>query len=595
MSFRTSLQGYFRRRDRGWILSLFAAVCLVYLPFLGNPFVFDDLNFFSGDVPKVYAHALFQFNLRWLPYASLGWTAALFSDAVPHFFHLGNALLHAANVILLFYLLRLLTGAIIADHENSRALVWGAWLGALAFACHPVAVYAVGYVIQRSILMATLFALLMQLAYARGLLTGQKRWLALAVLAYFLACFSKEHSVMMPAVLGALTILLRSQNRADAHALWATWGAFAAIGLFVVLRTKGVFGTPYEAMAAALFEQQGIVESTPVLHLLSALTQAGLFFKYLLLWLLPNPTWMSVDMREPFVASLTAWQGWLGAAGFIAYGALGIWLLLRPRWLGLAGLALLYPWLQFVVEFSSIRVQEPFVLYRSYLWLPGMMLFFPLMLTKLPSTSQNNYKKPFGLTLRLRSGLKALSKAGNDKVAGGSTSSPRTVTVLTERSTRTLLMLGFMALLLVPLAWNRLGTFSNNYRLWNDAARLLRSDSAPGADRIFYNRGQVLAAGHKWEEAIADYKRTVALSPQLAPVRYALGMAYVNARHYHEAIAQFDAEIAIKQDDARAYYGKGLALMGLHEGAQALQQMRRGCELESEMACTMMAWSQNKK
>lgn len=545
MNYRAKISIYFRRRDRGWMLSLFAGVCLVYLPFLGNPFVFDDLNFFSGDVPEVYAHTLFQFTLRWLPYASLGWTAAIFSDAVPHFFHLGNALLHAANVILLFYLLRLLNGAILGDGENSRALVWGAWLGALVFALHPVAVYAVGYVIQRSILMATLFALLMQLAYLRGLLTGQKRWLALAVLAYFLAGFSKEHSVLMPAVLFALAILLRGKNQASRTALWATWGAFAAIGLLVVLRAKGVFGTPYEPMAAALFQQQGIVESTPMMHLLSVFTQAGLFFKYLLLWLLPNPAWMSVDMREPFVSSLAAWHGWLGAAGFVLYGLVAFRLLLRGGAMGLVGFALLYPWSQFVLEFSSIRVQEPFVLYRSYLWMPGMMLLFPLLLAKYQG--------------------------------------------------KTLLMLGLSALLLIPLSWNRLGTFSDSYRLWNDAALLLRGDTPPGADRIFYNRGQALAAEHRWEQAITDFQHAVTISPQLAPLRYQLGIAYVNSGHYQEAIEQFDAEIAIKQDDAQAYFGKGLALMGLHEREHALQQMQRGCELGSEMACMMAAWSWQKR
>lgn len=115
------------------------------------------------------------------------------------------------------------------------------------------------------------------------------------------------------------------------------------------------------------------------------------------------------------------------------------------------------------------------------------------------------------------------------------------------------------------------------------------------ADRIFYNRAQELAAEHKWQEAIADFQRVVAISPQLAPVRYALGMAYVNARQYREAIEQFDAEIALQPDEARAYYGKGLALMGLHERERALQQMRRGCELGNEMACMMAAWSKQKK
>lgn len=562
MFYRARLLNYFRRHDRGWVLSLFAAVCLVYLPFLGSAFVFDDLPFFFSNAPDYYANSLFHFDLRGLPYASLGWTVAIFSDVVPHFFHLGNALLHAANVILLFFLLRQLVGAVIADNENSSAVTWGAWFGALFFAIHPVAVYAVGYVIERSILMATFFSLITQLAYCRGLLTGQKRWLLLAVGAYFMAVFSKEHSVMVPALLAAQTTLLRTKIVAGKRELWSAWIAFPAIGLLIILRAKGVFGAPYEAMAAALFEQHGITESTQMLHMLSVLTQAGLFFKYLWLWLLPNPAWMSVDMREPFVLSLAAWQGWLGAAGFVLYGLVAFRLLLRGGATGLVGFALLYPWLQFVLEFSSIRVQEPFVLYRSYLWLPGMMLFFPLLLAK-PVLSHST---------KLRTGA---------------------VEGLPGR--RTLLGLGFIALLLVPLAWNCLWVFADNYRLWNDAAQLLHSEREPGADRIFYNRGQAEAAAHKWEDAITDFQRTVALSPQLAPVRYTLGIAYVSSGHYQEALAQFDAEIALKPDDARAYYGKGLSLMGLHAGEQALQQMKRGCELGNEMACTMAAWSQKKK
>ena len=177
MLFRSILLSYFRQRDRGWMLSLLAAVFVVYLPFLGNPFIFDDFEFFKGDTANHYATSLFHFDLRWLPYASLGWTYAIFSDVNTYFFHFGNALLHAANVILLFYLLRQLVGAAIAEHEKSSIVIWGAWFGALVFACHPVAVYAVGYIIQRSILLATFFGLLMCWSYVRGTLTGEKRWL----------------------------------------------------------------------------------------------------------------------------------------------------------------------------------------------------------------------------------------------------------------------------------------------------------------------------------------------------------------------------------------------------------------------------------
>lgn len=562
MGGRAKLLSYFRQRNRGWLFSLLAAVCLVYLPFLGNPFVFDDLSANIGNMAARFTHSQFQFEPRWLPLASLGWTSAIFSDVLPHPFRLGNLLLHAANVVLLFFLLRQLVGAVIPDHEKPSATIWGAWFGALIFACHPVAVYAVGYLIQRSILMATLFSLVAQLAYLRGLLGGQKRWLALAASAYFLACFSKEHSVMLPALLLAQTMLLRTNITAPKEALWATWVALFAIALRVVSGTWGLFGAASEPMASNSFGQHGIAESTLMLHGLSALTQAGLFFKYLLLWCIPNPAWMSVDMREYFVPSWLAWQGWLGAAGFVTYGALGGWLLLRPKWMGLAGLALLYPWLQFMVEFPSIRVQEPFVLYRSYLWMPGMMLFFPLLLAR-PALSPS---------VKLRTGAA-------ERFPGR----------------RTLLGLGFVVLLLVPLAWNRLWVFADSYRLWNDAALLLRSERETGADRIFYNRGNAELAAKKWEDAIADFKRAISLSPQLGPVYYPLGVAYMNTGRYQEALAQFDAAIALRPDEANYYYAKALSLKRLHREDLAMRQMEKSCELKNTMACLIVQMNPDRK
>lgn len=536
---RTKLLNYFCSRDRGWILSLSAAVCLLYLPFLGSPFVFDDLPFFLGGASQQYAHSGFNFTLRWLPYASLGWTEMLFSNVVTHFFHLGNMLLHAANVILLFYLLRQLTDSVLGKHENASAVIWGAWFGALIFALHPVAVYATGYVVQRSILMATFFALITQLAYLRGLLTGKSGWLALAVVAYFLAVFSKEHSVLTLALLMAQTILLRGGVLVSRAALWATWSAFLAVGLLIVMRAKGVFGAPYEAMAASLFEQQGVVGSGLTLHLLSVLTQAGLFFKYLLLWLLPNPAWMSVDMRVPFISSLTSWQGWLGGVGFLAYGYASLRLLLRGGVKGLIGLALLYPWLQFWLEFSSIRVQEPFVLYRSYLWMPGLLLLIPLLLLRWPGR-------------------------------------------------RAVFALGLAALLLAPLALNRLWVLADNYRLWNDAVLLLTDEHSAGADRIYFNLGQAAAGRGKLAEAIEDYRKSLAISPQYAPVRFELGWSYAMTGRYQDAMLEFDAAIVGDPKFANAYYGKAMLLKMRHEDIQAAENMEKSCELKHAMACLIV-------
>jgi hypothetical protein len=545
---RTIFFDYFLKRDRGWLLSLTVAVCLVYLPFLGNEFFFDDLSFFMYGAAEHYAGSGFHFDLRWFPYATLGWTVALFSDVVPHFFHLGNLLLHAANAILLFYLLRQLICAVFPDHHESSMMIWGAWLGVLLFALHPVAVYAVGYVVQRSILMATLFALLTQMAYLRGLLTGKMRWFALAVLCYFLAVFSKEHSVLTPLVLAALTPLLGERNIASKRVLWVTWSAFLLVAVLVTLRARGIFGAPYEPMAAELFEQQGVLAGTPMLHLLSVLTQTGLFFKYLLLWLLPNVSWMSVDMREPFVASWADWSAWGRFFAFIVYGVAAFRLLLRGGTKGLIGFALLYPWLQFGVELVGIRVQEPFVLYRSYLWMPGLALLIPLLL------------------LQFR-----------------------------QRRTILLLVLGCVAILFISLAWNRLWVFGDKFRIWNDAALLLKNETVVGADRIFFNRGQGLMEEQKWEEAARDFERSAAISPQLEPVRYNLGMAYSKAGHYQEAVDQFEAAISIQPNDGRAYFAEGIALKHLHRNEEAIKKLEQSCKLNNFAACLLISAHQGGK
>ena len=541
MNCRTIFSNYFGQRNRGWVLSLIAMAALVYLPFLGSPFVFDDLNFFSSRAARYYTTSISNFDLRWLPSATLAWTQTLFLDA-PHVYRLGNLLLHAVNVVLLFFLLHQLTSLATQPQRKISYSHWGAWLGALFFACHPVAVYAVGYMIQRSILMATLFTLAMQLTYLRGLINGQKRWLAVSVLFYFLAVFSKEHSLMAPAIVIATTVLLRSKIRADKQALWITWLGYLIIGGFVALRAKGVFGATYEIDAANLLEQQSVTETSMTLHLLSIFTQTGLYFKYLLLWWLPNPAWMSVDMRETFTSSLGAWQNWLKAAGFILYALVAYRLLLRRGRAGLIGLALLYPWLFFLVDLSTIRVQEPFVLYRSYLWMPGMMLLIPLLVSTLPNRK------------------------------------------------RTVIALTVVTLSLVPLSWNRLWVFGDDYRLWNDAALLLPNEYTPGAARIYYNRGMAELGVSQWDKAIKDFERVKVINPEIEQVYVNIGKADFSLGRYQEAISNFNQAIALKPDYADAYFAKGMTLKRLHADDEALTNIIKSCDLGNKTACLIISF-----
>jgi len=179
------------------------------------------------------------------------------------------------------------------------------------------------------------------------------------------------------------------------------------------------------------------------------------------------------------------------------------------------------------------------------LWMPGMMLFVPLLLLRLPGR-------------------------------------------------RTMLILCLAVLSLLPLAWNRLWVFGNDFRLWNDAVLLLPSERVIGADRIFYNRGEALSAERKWEEAAADFNRAMLLSPQLAPIHHELGVAYFNARRFQDAVLQFKMAIALAPEYERAYFDLGMAFKFLHQDELAMQQMVKSCQLRYAMACLIIRMAPKK-
>jgi hypothetical protein len=533
MNFYSNL---YRPHDRLKVILLLIAVLVVYLPFIGNPLIFDDVPFFSGIAS--YADMAFSFNFRWFPYSTLGVTWVFFGEA-PFAFRIQNLLLHALNTVLLLLVLRLWISLFIAEPARQSIFNWATWLGVLVFALHPLATYATGYLVQRSILMALLFNLIMHLAYFRGLLEGRKRFAVLAVAAYFLAVFSKEHSLLIPAILLPLTWVLRAKIKLAKPALLLTWLSFAAIALLVVLSAKGVIGRAYEKDAANLLDHEGLLKGMPMVHLLSMLTQAGLFFKYLGLMLIPNPAWMSIDMRETFLMDWKIWQSWIGLSAYLLYGVGAFALLIRGGRKGLMGLALLYPWCLFPVEFSSVRVQEIFVLYRPYLWLPGFILFITLLLSALPDNKM------------------------------------KWISVL-------------IVMLLLPLSWNRLWVMGDNQRLWDDAVSLLHGENKLGSHRIYFNRAQA-AVGHKdWEAAIKDYRKSLAINANYPEVNLMLAVALNNAKHYSEAIIELDKVIVAQPTNKNAYYTKGVVLRNLHDEAGAFLQMQHSCDLGQQMACVMV-------
>ena len=514
------------------LLTGFAAA--LYGQFLSSPIVFDDLYLFLMDDKGLQPVSSYHFEplqLRSLPYATLAWTKAWFGLDLINF-RIGNLLLHASVVLTLFFFLTSLFTAVLGeDHNKSLSPRLLAFFAALLFALHPVATYAVGYLVQRTVIMATLFSLLAMTSYLLGSLQRQPLWLWMTVPFYYLAVFSKEHAIMLPPVLLAFTVLL--------HADWPTklkqrvplFACLAAIAIFVVLARKEILGSVYEINAPEMLHQSESVASYP----LSLITQCWLFFEYAWLWALPNPAWMSIDMREPFAPAL--FSPYLIAFGaFVAWGAGACWLLLKRGSLGLLGFALLYPWLMFMTEFSSVRIQEVFVLYRSYLWAPMAFCLLPALFAKL-----------------------------NGRTAA--------------------FILSLLALAVIPMSMDRLVTLSHPFLLWDDAARLIKNRlDLPGVSRIYYNRGNESIHIGNQNQAIADLKQAIALSPRFVEAHGNLGAAYFDKADWNNAAAAFGRAIELAIEDhktvsPRALHGRAQAFEKLGEFEKAQQDYRESCRL----------------
>ena len=194
-------------------LALLAAAALaIYLPGIGNELVFDDRRLTDGTILGSYG-SLLELRPRMLSYGSFVWLQALFGEGwwkqrlFNVFLHLGVA-----------YCLYLLFTSLLesrrfreedaSDPELLPSKRAALKVGVALFALNPVAVYAVAYLVQRSIVMAALFVVLACIAWVRGLETGQHRWMALAAVSYLLAVLSKEAAVTAAALAVPLYIFV---------------------------------------------------------------------------------------------------------------------------------------------------------------------------------------------------------------------------------------------------------------------------------------------------------------------------------------------------------------------------------------------------
>lgn len=508
-------------------------IAIIYLPGLDNALLFDDNRLTDGTVFDGYG-ALTPIKQRFLSYGSFVWADAIFGEGWWKQ-RLLNVALHLGTVWGLWILVRgLINHAVWPENDDGEQPTVGsrdaaATVGVLLFALNPVAVYSVAYLVQRSILMATLFgvwALVLTMLAARQ---RKPLWLLGALIAYSMAVLSKEHAVMLPLPAIALYLIFHPLSRRQLTAVAGVGALSLTLAVwFLVQRYAGILGTAFDANSVAFIAElerlkPGVQDDV---YALSVLNQAWLFFKYGVLWVVPNTQWMSIDLRPVFPLQLGEFPHVLGLPLYLALLCGSIWLMWRfSDWRRYVGFALFTPSVLFATEFATVWIQDPFVLYRSYLWAIGLPLLFAL---------------PF---------------------VGA-----RPQTILTIGL---VIAAGFSA-----LAFERVDSFKTEFSAWDDAARKVDQEApanAVGRSRPFLNRGnQLVIQGHVGL-AVNDYATAAKLGDRSGSAEYHLGSALQATGKFEHALAAFE----------RAEGGTGMAqfahLLPLQK-ADLLARMQRHAE-----------------
>jgi tetratricopeptide (TPR) repeat protein len=189
-----------RAINAGIGIVLLVVTLATYLPVLGLDFVnFDDPKYVAenpvvagGLSPRGIWYAFTTFVLgNWIPLTWLSFEldATLFGISAPAF-HAVNLAWHAANALLLYFVLHRMTGA-----RGASVCV------ALLFAVHPLHVESVAWISERKDVLSTFWLLVTLLAYLRYALQPNAARMTCVCLTLALGLLAKPMLVTLPVLL----------------------------------------------------------------------------------------------------------------------------------------------------------------------------------------------------------------------------------------------------------------------------------------------------------------------------------------------------------------------------------------------------------
>jgi protein O-mannosyl-transferase len=515
----------------GVCLFLAAIIWLVFGQTLGHEFVNYDDNVYVYENPVVQKGLTLEgivsaftrvYSSNWHPLTIMSHMLdCQFYGLSPDGHHLTNILLHTATVILLFLVLRRVTG-----------LLWRSAFVAAVFAIHPLRVESVAWVAERKDVLSGLFFMLTLGAYIRYVRRPFSIGHYLPVVFLFaLGLMCKPMLVTLPLVLLLLDYWPLNRLRTPA----ATGPIFRFSGWSVPRRLLfeklPLFGLAVASCVVTIFAQHEALQS---------------FEKFSL----------PLNMGNALVS-------------YVAYLSQMFW----P-----SGMAVLYPFAPKDVGVSKVVLSlvllagisgGVFILRRRPYFLTGWLWYLIMLVPVIGVVQVGAQARADRYTYLPQIGLYLLlTWAAADLCAGW-------------RHRRWMLGSFATAILaaLIFCARTQTSYWRNSESLWTHTIAST-SDNYIGHNNlsiVLVQKGQV-------DEGIVHSQKAQQINPDYADARNNLGIALVQMGHVDEAIIHYQKALRINPDSAEVHYNFGIALLKKGLLDEAIAHYQKALEINPDYA-----------
>ena len=496
-----------------------------FINFDDNEYVIENPIVLGGLTWSGIAQAFLQPHAsNWNP---LAWLSHMLDVQLygmnPAGHHLTSVLFHALNAVLLFWLLRQMTGAL-----------GPSFFAAAFFAVHPLRVESVAWIAERKDVLSGFFFFLTLIAYVHYARSGRSPGRYVLVLILF-ACglTAKPMLVTLPLVLLLLDYWPLNRLHPAADEKPAVFlGKKTALSKRVILEKIPFFVLSLFFSLATLAAQKGALSSLESLSLTVRLENATAAY--------------AIYLRQMvYPAGLTIFYPYPVAGVPPTMIALSLILLLGVSW-----------------GIWRLRQKRPY-LFVGWLWYLIMLgpVIGILQVGAQAHSDHHTYLPQIGLAIAL---VWLLADWADGQRLRQS--------MLVGSASFGLVLLGF-------LAWRQISYWRNSETLWTHTLAHTQNNAL-----AHFKLSLALAQKERWEEALGEGEQALQIDPNLSDAHYNMGQIFLRKREWDKATGYFKKALEINPLYAKAHNSLAALYAGKGQWQECVEHFQQAVEIDPRNA-----------